>query len=98
MPLNSRLSTDGILHFQGIRGAEYVWRLASYLPLLQISVETQPVTRNILRITVRLTADFVWLDHHHGSGGSLLYWLWVEDPDESCIYHSEAFVLTKKMV
>lgn len=89
---------DGILHYQGIRGAEYVHRLASNLPILNLSVETQPVTRSILRITARLTADFTWVDCHHGNAGTLLYWLWVEDPDSACIYHSEVFLLTKKMV
>ncbi|VUZ50971.1 unnamed protein product, partial [Hymenolepis diminuta] len=88
---------NGILHFQGIRGAEYVHRLAHYLPILNLSVETQPITRSILRINVRLTADFTWVDCHHGSGGALLYWLWVENPDDASIYHSETFVLTKKM-
>lgn len=86
------------MHFQGIRGAEYVHRLAHYLPILNLSVETQPVTRSILRINVRLTADFTWVDCHHGSGGALLYWLWVENPDDASIYHSETFILTKKMV
>nr|CDS20805.1 Activating signal cointegrator 1 complex subunit [Echinococcus granulosus] len=89
---------NGILHYQGLRGAEYVCRLASYLPLLTLVVDAQPVTRNILRITVRLTADFTWIDRHHGNGSALLYWLWVEDPDDACIYHSEAFALTKKMM
>nr|CDS26056.1 Activating signal cointegrator 1 complex subunit [Hymenolepis microstoma] len=88
---------NAILRFQGIRGAEYVHRLAHYLPILNLSVETQPVTRNILRITVRLTADFNWVDCYHGNGGALLYWLWVENPDEACIYHSETFILNKKM-
>lgn len=75
-------------------------RLASYLPLLQISVETRPITRNILRITVHLTPDFTWCDRYHGnaSGGPLLFWVWVEDPDEACIYHSEVFALSKKAV
>ncbi len=90
--------SDGILRCQGIRGAEYVSRLASYLPLLQLAIETQPVTRNILRVTVRLTPDFTWLDRHHGNGGPLLFWVWVEDPDEACIYHSEVFALSKKGV
>lgn len=92
------LSLDGILHCQGIRGAEFVHRLASYLPILELEVETQPVTRSILRITVKLTANFTWLDRIHGTAGALLYWIWVEDPDEASIYHSEAFSLNKKMV
>uniref|UniRef100_A0A0R3WFC8 Helicase C-terminal domain-containing protein n=1 Tax=Taenia asiatica TaxID=60517 RepID=A0A0R3WFC8_TAEAS len=89
---------NDILRYQGLRGAEYVCRLASYLPFLTLAVEAQPVTRSILRITVRLTADFTWVDRHHGNGGALLYWLWVEDCDNACIYHSEAFALTKKMM
>ncbi|VDM17646.1 unnamed protein product [Hydatigera taeniaeformis] len=87
-----------ILHYQGIRGAEYVCRLASYLPFLTLTVSAQPVTRNILRITVKPTADFTWSDRHHGNGGALLYWFWVEDSDSACIYHSEVFALTKKMM
>uniref|UniRef100_A0A5K3FBK7 Helicase ATP-binding domain-containing protein n=1 Tax=Mesocestoides corti TaxID=53468 RepID=A0A5K3FBK7_MESCO len=89
---------NGILRYQGLRGAEFVSRLASYLPVISLDVETQPVTRNILRITVRLTPNFTWVDRHHGAASPLLFWVWVEDPDESCIYHSEVFALSKKMV
>lgn len=91
-----RSVSDGILRYQGVKGASYAHRLATYIPFLDISVNTQPLTRNIVRCTINLTPDFCWCDVHHGVLQN--YWVWIEDPDEASIYHSEMFTLTKKMV
>ncbi|KAK7072359.1 activating signal cointegrator 1 complex subunit [Halocaridina rubra] len=38
----------------------------------------------------------MWNDRIHGT--QEVYWIWVEDPDNNHMYHSEQFTLTKKQV
>ncbi|VEL21291.1 unnamed protein product [Protopolystoma xenopodis] len=79
-------------------GANTVRRLACLLPIVQTEVEMQPITRTILRLrlTLRLSDEFIWLDRWHGS--QLGFWVWVEDPDQSVILHYEHWLLSKKLV
>ena len=54
----------------------------------------QPITRSVLRVSVTLTPEFTWRDSQHGN---LQRWLvWVEDPVNEHIYHTETFNLSKK--
>ncbi|CAM9532103.1 unnamed protein product, partial [Discosporangium mesarthrocarpum] len=76
------------------RMGETVLRLARSLPFLHIEAAIQPVTRGILRVTLKISADFEWQDKFHGASES--FWLWVEDGDNDHIYHSEYLLLKKK--
>ena len=70
---------------------------ASYLPILHIETQLQPITRTVLRIKLSITAAFNWSDKIHGNT-SQQFWIWIEDPDSDNIYHSEYFLITKKQV
>lgn len=70
---------------------------ASYIPILQIETQLQPITRTVLRIKLTITAAFTWSDKIHGTN-SQQFWIWIEDPDTDNIYHSEYFIITKKQV
>ncbi|CAF5202442.1 unnamed protein product, partial [Rotaria magnacalcarata] len=70
---------------------------ASYIPLLKIETQLQPITRTVLRIKLTITAAFKWSDKIHGTN-SQQFWIWIEDPDTDNIYHSEYFIITKKQV
>ena len=49
---------------------------ANRLPHIELSVQAQPITRTVLRVTVTLAASFEWVDRIHG--GSEPFWIWVE--------------------
>lgn len=70
---------------------------ASYIPILNIDTQLQPITRTVLRIKLTITAKFKWSDKIHGTN-SQQFWIWIEDPDTDNIYHSEYFIITKKQV
>lgn len=83
-----------------IRNHKYgqmVKRYAHEFPMLKIEANLQPITRTVLRIRAQITADFRWNDRVHGRQ-SESFWVWIEDPDNNYIYHSEYFQLTKKQV
>ncbi|XP_035275988.1 activating signal cointegrator 1 complex subunit 3 [Anguilla anguilla] len=67
------------------------------LPSLLMEASIQPITRTVLRVRLTITPDFRWNDQVHGSVGEP-WWLWVEDPVNDHIYHSEYFLLQKKQV
>ncbi|CAF3701746.1 unnamed protein product [Rotaria sp. Silwood1] len=70
---------------------------ASYIPILHIETQLQPITRTVLRIKLTITAAFKWSDKIHGTTNQQ-FWIWIEDPDTDNIYHSEYFIITKKQV
>ncbi|KAG0487188.1 hypothetical protein HPP92_009283 [Vanilla planifolia] len=47
------------------------------------------------KVDVLLTPDFAWKDRFHGA--SERWWIFVEDSENDHIYHSELFLMTKKM-
>lgn len=57
----------------------------------------QPITRTVLRIRLKVYANFMWNDRVHGKS-SEAFWIWIEDAENNFIYHHEYFVLTRKMV
>lgn len=65
-------------------------------PLLHMEAIVQPITRTVLRVKLNILPDFMWNDRVHGT--QEIYWIWVEDPDNNHMYHSEQFTLTKKQV
>lgn len=79
------------------RAAILVKKCCDELPALDIEYNLQPITRTILRIRLKLTAQFRWNDKIHGKNPQA-FWIWIEDPDNNYIYHHEYFILTKKMV
>ncbi|XP_061631426.1 activating signal cointegrator 1 complex subunit 3 isoform X1 [Phyllopteryx taeniolatus] len=67
------------------------------IPSITMEANVQPITRTVLRVRLVVTPDFRWSDQVHGSVGEP-WWLWVEDPMNDHIYHSEYFLLQKKQV
>uniref|UniRef100_W5K1G2 Activating signal cointegrator 1 complex subunit 3 n=1 Tax=Astyanax mexicanus TaxID=7994 RepID=W5K1G2_ASTMX len=67
------------------------------IPAILMEASIQPITRTVLRVRLTITPDFRWNDQVHGSVGEP-WWLWVEDPINDHIYHSEYFLLQKKQV
>ncbi|XP_078504501.1 activating signal cointegrator 1 complex subunit 3 [Lissotriton helveticus] len=67
------------------------------IPSIIMEATIQPITRTVLRVRLSITPDFKWLDQVHGTVGEP-WWIWVEDPTNDHIYHSEYFLLQKKMV
>uniref|UniRef100_A0A8C2WWR9 Activating signal cointegrator 1 complex subunit 3 n=1 Tax=Cyclopterus lumpus TaxID=8103 RepID=A0A8C2WWR9_CYCLU len=65
------------------------------IPSITMEANIQPITRTVLRVRLVVTPDFRWSDQVHGSVGEP-WWLWVEDPINDHIYHSEHFLLQKK--
>ncbi|CAH8606538.1 unnamed protein product [Schistosoma haematobium] len=84
-----------LFHYQGKDGAREIRRLAFYVPKVQLAVESQPITRTILRVKLTIEPDFTWSNPIHGLQQS--YWVWIEDPDQGVIFHSEYWTLTKRM-
>lgn len=69
-------------------------KLLENFPTLTVDVEIAPLNRDVLRIHLYLTADFLWNDRQNGTSES--YWIWVENSETSEIYHHEYFILTRK--
>ncbi|PFX22952.1 activating signal cointegrator 1 complex subunit 3-like [Stylophora pistillata] len=67
------------------------------IPAISLATSIQPITRTVLRVRVTIKPEFRWNDKVHGST-SEPWWIWVEDPDNNHIYHSEYFLLHKKQV
>ena len=67
---------------------------ARSLPRLALEIDIQPVTRQILRVTIKVTAAFKWSRRLHGTVEP--FWIWVGDGDNEHIYHSEHFLLHEK--
>jgi len=69
-------------------------RLLDNFPLLTVEAEIAPLNRDVLRMKLFLYPEFAWNDRHHGTSES--YWVWVENSDNSEIYHHEYFILSRK--
>ncbi|XP_062896378.1 activating signal cointegrator 1 complex subunit 3 [Mobula hypostoma] len=67
------------------------------IPSISMETTIQPITRTVLRVRLTINPDFKWHDQTHGSVGEP-WWIWVEDPVNDHIYHSEYFLLQKKQV
>jgi len=81
-----------LIHNQKL--GKLVYSLLRYLPRLHVEATVQPITRGILRISLEVSCDFIWNDRYHGTVEP--FWIWVEDGENECIYHSETFNLLKK--
>ncbi|CAG8836084.1 12366_t:CDS:2, partial [Racocetra persica] len=65
-------------------------------PLLKLDAQIAPITRNVLRVILSITPDFVWNERVHGTVEP--WWIFVEDVKKSDLYHSEYFILNKKQL
>ncbi|XP_029640230.1 activating signal cointegrator 1 complex subunit 3 isoform X1 [Octopus sinensis] len=74
-----------------------VKRCVHQIPYLDLDATIQPITRTVLRVRLSIKPEFHWDDKIHGKTGEP-FWVWVEDPDNNFIYHSENFLLHKKSV
>ncbi|RUS90749.1 hypothetical protein EGW08_001460, partial [Elysia chlorotica] len=80
-----------------VKMGSLIKKLVHQIPQLTLEASVQPITRTVLRVRLDITPDFNWDDKVHG-GTSEPFWIWVEDPENSHIYHSEYFLLHKKQV
>ena len=67
------------------------------IPYLDIAMSVQPVTRTVLRIKLDVSPAFTWNDRTHGKNSSEAFWIWILDSECEMIYHSEYFLMDKKM-
>ena len=67
------------------------------IPTLDVEAAVQPITRTVLKVTLTICAAFKWNDRIHGKTVEP-FWIWVEDPDNNRIYHSEYFMMHRKHV
>ncbi|CAN0004702.1 unnamed protein product, partial [Heterosigma akashiwo] len=81
-------------HVHNHRMGRKVQSLAAALPHLELEAAVQPITRGILRVTLRVRANFRWRDRWHGAVEP--WWIWMEDYNQETIYHHESFLLHKK--
>ena len=63
-------------------------------PLLAIDYEVAPLTRQVLRVKLFITPDFIWSNKVHGFNET--FWIWVEDDEGSEILYSEPFMLSQR--
>jgi len=69
----------------------------SQIPQLDVEASIQPITRTVLRVVLKILGNFKWNDRAHGKTGEP-FWIWIEDPDNNHMYHSEYFMMHKKHV
>ncbi|XP_014672686.1 PREDICTED: activating signal cointegrator 1 complex subunit 3-like [Priapulus caudatus] len=79
-----------------VRMGPEIKKFAYQIPNLTLEATIQPITRTVLKVQLGIEADFTWNDRAHRSVEP--FWIWVEDPDNDHIYHSEYFLLQKKQV
>lgn len=72
-------------------------KLVHAFPSISLAASIQPITRTVLKVHLTVTPEFEWNDKLHGST-SEPWWIWVEDAETGCMYHSEFFLLQKKQV
>ncbi len=77
-----------------MRSGRVVLDLARKVPQLELQAAIQPITRGILRVTLKIRAAFEWQDRWHGTVEP--WWIWVEDAENERVYHSEPWLLQKR--
>ena len=58
---------------------EKVKRAAEQLPMIALEASIQPITRTVLRVSLKIQPLFVWNTKVHGKAEP--FWIWVEDPE-----------------
>uniref|UniRef100_T1IVJ2 U5 small nuclear ribonucleoprotein 200 kDa helicase n=1 Tax=Strigamia maritima TaxID=126957 RepID=T1IVJ2_STRMM len=93
-----QMDAKEIGHFiYNIRAGPLVKECVESIPVVNLEASIHPITREILRVRVIVTADFRWSDKIHGNVAES-FWVWVEDPITNDLHHYEHFVLTKNQV
>ncbi|XP_033120994.1 activating signal cointegrator 1 complex subunit 3-like isoform X2 [Anneissia japonica] len=80
-----------------VRMGKIVKQCVQQIPSIALDASIQPITRSVLRVQLKITSEFHWNDKVHGTS-SEPWWIWVEDPENNHIYHSEYFLFHKKHV
>ncbi|ELT88015.1 hypothetical protein CAPTEDRAFT_159536 [Capitella teleta] len=80
-----------------VRMGSRVKQCVEQIPQVSLEASIQPITRTVLRVRLSIVPEFQWNDKVHGLGTEP-FWIWVEDPDNNHIYHSEYFMMHKKHV
>lgn len=83
-----------LVHNNKVGGILY--KLISRFPCLEIESEIFPITANVMRIHINLEPDFVWDERYHGN--AQMFWITVEESDNSDILHVEKFILNKRQM
>ncbi|KAG0348201.1 hypothetical protein BG004_005744 [Podila humilis] len=83
-----------LVRFQ--RMGQTISKCVDQFPVLQMDAKVAPITRNVLRVSLTITPDFVWNDRIHGFNEP--WWIWVEDSNNTEILHSEYFLLSRKQL
>lgn len=81
-----------------IRNYKYGFKVKQYaeaFPYIEIDSTVQPITRGVVRIRLFLKPTFKW--SVTGRGAVEVFWVWVEDPENDFIYHSETCTITKNI-
>jgi len=63
------------------------------IPWIQVIPSCQPLTRDVLRVQLKLIPQLRWNSQVHGN--SEPFWIWIEDVDCETIYHHESWLLPK---
>lgn len=84
-----------MIHY--VRKGDTIKQAVNQLPSISLEATLQPITRTVLKVCLTITPEFKWNDRVHGNV-SESWWIWVEDPENNHIYHSEYFILQKKQV
>ncbi|KAF9918433.1 hypothetical protein BX616_008873 [Lobosporangium transversale] len=78
------------------RMGQTISKCLDQFPVLQMDAQVAPITRNVLRVALTITPDFMWNDRIHGFNEP--WWIWVEDSNNTEILHSEYFLLSRKQL
>lgn len=79
---------------RNVRLASKVQYCAFAFPTVDVEARIQPITRGVIRIKLFITPTFKWSTTYHGKATEM-FWVWIEDPDNDCIYHTETINVTK---
>lgn len=69
-------------------------KILDNFPTVSVEAEIAPLNRDVLRVKLYIIPDFRWNDHVHGTSES--YYIWVENSENSEIYHHEFFILNRR--
>ena len=64
------------------------------IPNLDVHCIVKPITHNVIQTELTITASFTWDVRTHGTVQP--FWIWIEDENESTIFHKEPFLLFYK--
>jgi activating signal cointegrator complex subunit 3 len=74
--------------------AEKVLFFLKRVPFLDLNVQVQPITGNIVRVSLSVLPNFEWSDRFHGN--SQTFHVWVLDPESDDLLHHETLSIPKR--